>query len=124
MKILIIEDNTINMKLASDLMESAGYEVLQAVEAEAGIRLANVEQPELILMDIQLPDIDGITAMRLLKGNEKTRDIKIIALTAFAMKGDRERMLKAGCDGYMAKPIRYKELFKLIKVITGHAADL
>jgi two-component system cell cycle response regulator DivK len=86
MKILVIDDNPTNMKFASDLLKRAGYEVLQAADADTGIATARDELPSLILMDIQLPGMDGLAATRLLKGDERTRHIKIIALTAFAMK--------------------------------------
>jgi len=115
MKILIVEDNPANMKLASDLLRKSGYEVLEASDAEAGIQLVNAELPDLVLMDIQLPGMDGLTATRLLKNDQHTREIPIIALTAFAMKGDEQKMLEAGCDGYIAKPIRYKEFLKTIE---------
>ncbi len=115
MKILIIEDNPTSMKLACDLVGRAGYEVLAAENAEQGIELARRELPHLIIMDIQLPGMDGLAATRLLKEEPGTGHIKIIAFTAFAMKGDRERILAAGCDGYVAKPLRYKEFIALIK---------
>lgn len=108
-KILIIEDNPQNMKLAVMLLERAGHQVLQANTARAGIDLARQQHPDLVLMDIQLPGIDGLTATRMLKTDPATRDILVYALTAFAMKGDEEKMRTAGCDGYIAKPIRYQE---------------
>ena len=114
MKILVIEDNPTNMKFVTDLLKRTGYEVFQAADATAGIAIARDELPPLILMDIQLPGVDGLAATRTLKGDERTRQIKIIALTAFAMKGDKERMLEAGCDGYISKPIRYKELLETV----------
>ncbi|MBA3015679.1 MAG: response regulator [Proteobacteria bacterium] len=119
MKILVIEDTPANMKLVCDLLRHSGYTVLSAVDADQGIDLARQELPDLVLMDIQLPGMDGITATRLLKNDEATRHIKIIALTAFAMKGDREKMLAAGCDDYIAKPIRYKEFLETISVVAG-----
>lgn len=108
-KILIVEDNAANMKLAIFLIESAGHSVLSATDAEAGLTLARDERPDLILMDIQLPGMDGLEATRLLKEDESTRAIPVIALTALAMKGDEERIRAAGCDGYIAKPINYQE---------------
>jgi two-component system cell cycle response regulator DivK len=108
-KILIVEDNPANMSLAVFLLRSAGHTVLSATDAEAGLTLARDEQPHLILMDIQLPGMDGLEATMLLKGDEATRAIPVIALTALAMKGDEERIRAAGCDGYIAKPMRYKE---------------
>ena len=113
-RILVIEDNPINMKLAVLLLQKEGHEVLQAVDAEEGIRLARATHPRLILMDMQLPGMDGLAASRLLKGDAATRDIKIVALTALAMNGDRERVATAGCDGYIAKPFHYKEILKVV----------
>jgi two-component system cell cycle response regulator DivK len=107
-QVLVVEDTLANMKLVSMLLGKAGYRVLQANNASDGITLAREHLPDLILMDIQLPGMDGLTATRLLKGAETTRYIKVIALTAFAMKGDEEKMIAAGCDGYIAKPIQYK----------------
>jgi two-component system cell cycle response regulator DivK len=109
-KILIIEDHPTNMSLAVFLLESAGHTVLTAVDAEAGLTLARGELPNLILMDIQLPGMDGLEATALLKKDELTRGIPVIAITALAMKGDEERIRAAGCDGYIAKPMRYQEL--------------
>lgn len=107
-RILVVEDNPANMKLAVLLLEHAGYEVLRAVNADEGIAAARAGKPDMILMDIQLPGMDGLEATRLLKADPATRPITIIALTAFAMKGDEERIRTAGCDGYIAKPIEYK----------------
>jgi two-component system cell cycle response regulator DivK len=112
--ILIIEDNPVNMRLAQLILETAGHEVLQAVNAQDGLEIARSQSPAMILMDIQLPGMDGLTATRLLKQDIQTRHIKIIALTAFAMKGDEEKMRAAGCDDYIAKPIRYKEFLETI----------
>ncbi len=114
MKILIVEDNPTNMKLASSVLAKTDYKTLEATDAETGIQLAISELPNLILMDMQLPGMDGLTATRLLKGNQNTRKIPIIALTAFAMKGDEEKMLKAGCDGYIAKPIHYRQFLETV----------
>ncbi len=116
MKILIVEDNPTNMKLTSNVLTRVGcYEVLEARDAELGIRLARNERPDLILMDVQLPAMNGLMATRLLKDDQSTRDIPIIALTAFAMKDDERKMLSAGCDGYISKPIRYREFLKTVK---------
>ena len=114
MKILIIEDSPTNMKLVSFLMVQSGHDVLEAVNADSGITLAREKQPDLILLDIQLPGMDGLTAARLLKNDPLTRHVPIIAMTAFAMSGDEERFLAAGCDGYIAKPLRYKKLLKTV----------
>jgi len=107
--ILIIEDNPANLKLTSIILNSAGYHICSATTAEVGLLLVESEQPDLILMDIQLPGMDGLAATGLLKQKPATHDIPIIALTAFAMKGDREHMLAGGCDDYVTKPINYKE---------------
>jgi two-component system cell cycle response regulator DivK len=113
-KVLIVEDNPANMTLATFLVQSAGHTVISATDAEAGLTLARAERPDLILMDIQLPGMDGLEAALQLKRNEATRAIPVIALTALAMKGDEERIRAAGCDGYIAKPLAYRELFAII----------
>ena len=113
-KILIVEDNAANMTLAKFLLQSAGYTVLSATDAETGLTLARTEQPDLVLMDIQLPGMDGLTATALLKGDQATRAIPVIALTALAMKGDEQRIRAAGCDGYIAKPLAYREFLATI----------
>ena len=114
-KILIIEDNSANMKLAVFLLTSAGHTVLSASDAEAGLTIARGQHPSLILMDIQLPGMDGLEAISILKRDEATRAIPVIALTALAMKGDEERIRASGCEGYMAKPMRYKELLAAVE---------
>lgn len=113
-KILVIEDNAANMKLSVMLLEGAGHTVISAVDAESGLKLALAEQPQLILMDIQLPGMDGLEATAHLKTNKATALIPVIVLTALAMKGDEERIRAAGCDGYIAKPMRYKEFLATI----------
>ena len=107
-RVLVIEDTPANMKFVSVLLRNAGYDVLQAWTAEEGIALAREHRPQLILMDINLPGLDGIEATRILKGDERTRGIPIVAVTALAMSGDERRIRAAGCDGYVAKPLRYK----------------
>ena len=113
-KVLIVEDNPANMTLAVFLLQSVGHTVLSATDAEAGLTLARDEQPELILMDIQLPGMDGLEATAVLKRDGSTRAIPVIALTALAMKGDEERIRAAGCDGYIAKPMNYQEFLTAI----------
>jgi two-component system, cell cycle response regulator DivK len=113
-KVLVVEDNPANMTLATFLLQSAGHTVLSATDAEAGLMVARGEQPDLILMDIQLPGMDGLEATALLKADETTRTIPVIALTALAMKGDEERIRAAGCDGYIAKPLAYREFLAVI----------
>lgn len=113
-RVLIIEDNAANMTLATFLLQSAGHSVLRATDAETGLTLARSQQPDLVLMDIQLPGMDGLEATALLKSDESTLGIPVIALTALAMKGDEERIRAAGCDGYIAKPIAYKDFLATI----------
>lgn len=113
-KILVVEDNPTNITLAIFLLESAGHTVISASNAEAGLTLARDQQPDLILMDIQLPGMDGLQATVLLKRDEATRAIPVIALTALAMKGDEERIRAAGCDGYIAKPLAYRDFLAVI----------
>lgn len=103
--ILIVDDNPTNLKLTSFLLKSEGYDVATAVDGHETLKLMESLRPDLILMDIQLPGIDGLEVTRRLKNNSTTRSIPIIALTAYAMKGDKEKALDAGCDGYIAKPI-------------------
>src|SRR5216684_7882970 len=103
--ILIIEDNEKNLKLVRDLLQFNGYRTVEATTAEHGLMLAVEHTPELILMDIQLPDMDGVAALGRLRAEPHTAEIPVVALTAFAMKEDRERFLGAGFDGYLAKPI-------------------
>jgi two-component system, cell cycle response regulator DivK len=112
--ILIVEDNPANLALAIVLLQSAGHTVLTAADAEAGLTLARDEQPHLILMDIQLPGMDGLEATATLKRDDATRAIPVIALTALAMKGDEERIRAAGCDGYIAKPLAYRDFLAII----------
>jgi len=113
-KILIIEDNPMNMELATDLLEAAGYVVIQAGTAEEGIELARAEFPDLILMDVGLPGMDGLEATGNLKQDPTTKDIPVIAMTAHAMKGDEKKALAAGCAGYITKPIDTREFPKAV----------
>jgi two-component system cell cycle response regulator DivK len=112
--ILVVEDNPANMALATFLLQSAGHTVLSTTDAEAGFTMARKEQPDLVLMDIQLPGMDGLKATALLKRDQATRAIPVIALTALAMTGDEERIRAAGCDGYIAKPFAYREFLATI----------
>jgi len=102
------------MTLSTFLLESADHDVIPAVNAEMALALARDRRPDLILMDIQLPGMDGLQATALLKADEATRRIPVIALTALAMKGDEERILAAGCDGYVAKPLDYKNFLMVV----------
>ena len=113
-RILVVEDNPDNMMLTVMLLESAGHAVLMAVDAEAGLALARAERPDLILMDIQLPGMDGLEATALLRQDDATRSVPVIALTALAMKGDEERIRAAGCDGYISKPIGIQDFLATV----------
>jgi two-component system, cell cycle response regulator DivK len=108
--VLVVEDNPLNMELTADILGAAGYVVLQAENAERGIALARGERPALILMDVRLPGMDGLSATEILKGEAETREIPVVALTAHAMKGDEEKALAAGCRGYITKPIDTRTL--------------
>jgi two-component system cell cycle response regulator DivK len=116
-RILVVEDNPANMKLANMLLHKKGHTVLCAVDAETGLTLARAEIPDLILMDIQLPGMDGLAATVLLKQDAATSAIPVIALTAMAMREDKEKTRQAGCDGYIAKPLRYQELYAAIDTL-------
>jgi len=113
--ILIVEDEPKNMKLLRDLLQRFGYEILEASDGEEGVISARKKIPNLILMDIMMPKMDGLEATRIIKANTQTKQIPIIALTSYAMKGDRERTIEAGCDGYIAKPIDIQEVLKTIE---------
>ena len=114
-KILIVEDEPRNLKLFRDLLQRIGYETIEATDGEQGVELARARNPDLILMDIMMPKMDGIEATRILKADTATKNIPILALTSYAMKGDRERTLEAGCDGYIAKPVDIQELLKAVE---------
>ncbi len=115
--ILIIEDNDKNLKLVRDVLQFRGYRTLEAATAEDGLTLALNQRPDLILMDIQLPGTDGVAALRQLKASSATAVIPVIALTAFAMKDDRQRFLEAGFDGYLDKPINIKTVAEQVRQI-------
>lgn len=108
--ILVVDDNPTNLKLVSDVLEFEGYDILKAVDAEEAQVVLAATLPDLILMDIALPGMDGLTLTRKLKAEERTRGIRIVALTAFAMKGDDQKAFDAGCDGYITKPIDTRKL--------------
>ena len=123
-RILIIEDNPANMKLVRLLLRHVGHGVLCAVDAESGLAMARKDQPDLILMDIQLPGMDGLTATALLKQDPATAIIPVVALTAMAMKADQEKSLLAGCDAFIAKPLRYQELYSVIDTLLTRGGPL
>lgn len=120
-RILVIEDNPENMMLAVLLLQSVGHTVFSATDAEIGLTMAHAELPNLILMDIQLPGMDGLEATALLKAQDATRAIPVIALTALAMKGDEERIRAAGCDGYIAKPMSVHAFLATVAAQLGAA---
>ena len=104
-RILVVEDNETNLYLIKFMLEKSGYEVIEAKDGASGVELAVKEKPDLIIMDIQLPDIDGLEATKRIRASEADNEIPIIALTSYAMVGDREKALAAGCTGYIQKPI-------------------
>jgi two-component system, cell cycle response regulator DivK len=116
-RILVVEDNRMNLMLLHQLLKAHGYEILQTPEGWEAIDLARNKQPDLILMDIRLPDISGLDVTRLLKQDDQTKAIPIIAVTAFAMPGDEKRALEAGCAAYIAKPIILDNLLRAIESI-------
>jgi two-component system, cell cycle response regulator DivK len=113
--VLVVEDNELNLKLLNDILEYHGYTVFTTRLGEPALELARQHRPDLILMDIQLPDISGMEATRRLKADEQTRTIPIIAVTAFAMSGDEAKILASGCDAYIAKPFNVVEFLKLVE---------
>jgi two-component system, cell cycle response regulator DivK len=104
-KVLIVEDNVLNMKLFNDLLKAHGYTTLHSNDGLNALQLARLHRPDLILMDIQLPVVSGLEITKRLKADEELRGIPVVAVTAFAMKGDEEKIRQAGCDGYLTKPI-------------------
>lgn len=118
-KVLVVEDNEQNRFPEKDILEYYGYEVVEAENGEECIRMAKEHKPDLILLDMQMPAMDGFTAAKILKNDPQTRDIKIIAITSSAMKGDRERTLAIGVDDYLAKPIDTRQLPVLVKRMVG-----
>lgn len=111
-KILVVEDHPLNLQLVRDLLENAGFDVLHASTGEEALLAARSERPDLILMDVRLPDMDGLEVTRLLKEAPETRDLPIVVLTAFAMRADAESAYGHGCDGFMTKPINTKTFVK------------
>jgi two-component system cell cycle response regulator DivK len=119
--VLIVEDNPRNLKLARDVLNHAGYDTLEAANAEDGLALAQRRRPGVVLLDIQLPGMDGVQALSRLRADPTTRDIPVIALTAFAMKTDRERFLAAGFDRYVEKPLDISELRRQVAAVLAQA---
>ncbi|MEW5762232.1 MAG: response regulator [Bacillota bacterium] len=117
--ILIVEDNPLNAKLVRDILQAHGYKTKEAATAADGLEMVRQERPDLILMDIDLPGMDGLEATRALKADPATRDIPVLAVTAYAMRGDAEKALAAGCDDYISKPIQLKEFLSRVKLLLG-----
>jgi two-component system cell cycle response regulator DivK len=118
-KVLIVEDNELNMKLFHDLLEAQGYETLQTREGLAALSLAREHRPDLILMDIQLPEISGLEVTKWLKEDEELAGIPVVAVTAFAMRGDEQKIMAAGCDAYLSKPISVTTFLETIRKFVG-----
>ena len=118
-KVLIVEDNELNMKLFHDLLDSQGYETLQTREGLQALALARLHKPDLILMDIQLPEISGLEVTKWLKDDEELSHIPVIAVTAFAMKGDEERIRQGGCEAYISKPISVMHFLDVVRKHLG-----
>lgn len=121
-KILVVDDDPSNLKLAVTVLARAGHVVLSASGGEEGVALALTGAPELVLMDVQMPGMDGIAAIKRLRADARTASLKVVALTALAMSGDRDRLLLAGFDGYLEKPIRYKEFLVSVAALLAQAA--
>ena len=117
--ILIVEDNDLNMKLINDLLQAHGYETMQTMDGRDVLQLARENRPDLIIMDIQLPEISGLEVTKMLKADDELKDIPVIAVTAFAMKGDEERIRQGGCEGYISKPISVPKFIETIKSYLG-----
>lgn len=121
-KILVVDDDAVNLRLAATVLEQDGYEVLSAQGGAEGVAVALAQAPDLMLMDVQMPGMDGIAALKRLRADSRSAALKVVALTALAMKGDAERLLAAGFDGYLEKPIRYKEFLSEVARLLGKSA--
>ncbi|MEM9572279.1 MAG: response regulator [Pseudomonadota bacterium] len=121
-KVLIVEDNALNMRLFSDLLEASGYETLQCVDGAKAVGLALEERPDLIIMDIQLPDVSGLDITRWLKDDERTAKIPVLAVTAFAMRTDELLVREAGCEGYLSKPIQVRSFLQTVDELIASEA--
>ena len=115
--ILVVDDDARNLRLAVTVLEQAGHEVLSAEGGAEGVEAALAHAPDLVLMDVQMPDVDGVAALKRLRADPRCASMKVVALTALAMKGDRERLLAEGFDGYLEKPIRYKEFLASVAAL-------
>jgi CheY-like chemotaxis protein len=121
-RILIVDDNPVNLRLAAEVLELGGYAVAKAIDAEQAQEMLRGQPPDLILMDIALPGMDGLALTRKLKADERLKHIPVVALTAFAMKGDEQKALAAGCEGYVTKPIDTRDLPRRVAEILGRKA--
>ena len=113
--ILVVEDNALNMKLVKSLLNMGKYDMIEAPDAETGITLARNRKPDLILMDIQLPGMDGLAATRVIKEDPSVKDIPVVAFTSFAMEGDQDKAMEAGCAGYITKPLNTQNFLKTVE---------
>jgi two-component system, cell cycle response regulator DivK len=120
-RILVVEDQEDNRRIVRDLLASAGYEMIEALDGKAGVRLADTERPDLILMDVQLPLLDGHEATRRIKRNPELRAIPLIVVTSYALSGDDAKAMAAGCDAYVAKPFSPRQLLATIRKFLGDA---
>jgi len=120
-QILIVEDNALNLKLLHDVLEAHGYATITTGEGRAAVSLAREHWPDLVLMDLQLPDMSGLDAVAELKRDERTRSIPVVAVTAFALVGDERKALNGGCDGYVSKPIALRNFLDLVERFIGLA---
>lgn len=114
-KVLICEDNELNMKLFHDLLDAHGYETIQTADGMDAMELARIHRPDLILMDIQLPEVSGLEVTKWLKEDDELQDIPVVAITAFAMKGDEDRIRSGGCEAYIAKPISVTDFLDTVR---------
>ena len=113
--VLIVEDNDLNMKLFCDLLDANGYQTIKSTTGKDALKLVKTKLPDLVLMDIQLPDVSGLDVTRQIKDDAKIKDIPVIAITAFAMKGDEEKIRQGGCEAYMSKPISVPKFLKMVR---------
>lgn len=119
-KVLVVEDNELNMKLFCDLLDAYGYEAIRSPDGTQAIDLARAEHPDLIIMDIQLPDVSGLDLTRWIKDDDLIKDIPIMAVTAFAMRQDEQHVREAGCEAYMSKPIQMGPFIKTVQQLTAN----
>ena len=117
--ILIVEDNALNMKLFHDLLDAHGYKTIQTTDGVSALKLVRKHHPDLVIMDIQLPEISGLEVIKWIKDDEDLKSIPVVAVTAFAMKGDEEKILEGGCDAYIAKPISVVDFIETIQKFLG-----